>query len=60
MSRELFLEELGDLITRDISSEEPGLPEVLALLLTGEHESSLHKLRALMRDVAESRMRRAA
>ena len=57
-------EQFGDLIATDISSEEPKLPEVLALLYSGECELARQKLSILVRDYAamcaDSRMRRAA
>ena len=57
-------EQFGDLIATDISSEEPMLPEVLALLYSGDCELARQKLSVMVRDYAamcaESRMRRAA
>lgn len=57
-------QQFGDLIATDISSEEPMLPEVLALLYSGECELARQKLSVMVRDYAamcaDSRMRRAA
>ena len=57
-------QQFGDLIATDISSEEPKLPEVLALLYSGDCELARQKLSILVRDYAamcaDSRMRRAA